>query len=351
MSFGFNGKMIRQSTGTENREEAVKIRKQKLDEIGADRIGLKKFVAPKRVTVNELLDALEADLKLREIRSLKNLMSHAVPVRSYFGTARANSITAEAVDKYMLMRRAAGRSPATCNRETFQLLSALRLGYKRGLLASAPEIRFLSERGNARQGFFERPEFERVVAELPLYLQDVARFGYITGWRRGEILTLEWTDVDRSAGEIRLRPEHSKNKHGRVVPLEAELADLIERRWKARRVGDRVATHVFHYRGARIASIQRAWRSACERAGVGRLLFHDLRRTAVRNMIRAGVPESHAMAITGHKTRSMFSRYNIVVTEDLRSALRRIQSHVASMPTSNVVRVDENWTVRKQANG
>jgi len=165
-----------------------------------------------------------------------------------------------------------------------------------------------------------------------VYLKDVARFGYFTGWRLNEVLSLEWQDIDREHGEIRLRPERSKNGHGRIVPLVGDLADLIERRWEARKVGDRIVNSVFHRKGAAVRDIRRAWRSAVKAAGLKGRLFHDLRRTAARNLIRSGTSETVAMAITGHRTRSMFSRYNISTTADLRDALRRYQAHDAAIP-------------------
>jgi integrase len=87
---------------------------------------------------------------------------------------------------------------------------------------------------NARQGFFEHSDFEKVVAKLPEPINDIARFGYLSGWRRGEIVPLRWDAVDRNAREVRLRT--SKNGLGRVLPLEGELWTLMERRWAARTI-------------------------------------------------------------------------------------------------------------------
>jgi len=209
-------------------------------------------------------------------------------------------------------------------------------GCDRQLLPSIPKIRRLPE-NNTRQGFFERPDLEAVVAALPDYLRDFTRFAYLTGWRKGEIISLRWTDVDRNAGVIRLRPEAAKTGRGRMVVLEGDLAELIDRRWEARLFAKGsnpgVAVFVFHRDGRPVGDFGKAWATTCRAAGVPDKLFHDLRRTAARNMVRAGVPERVAMAITGHITRSMFDRYNIVSEDDLRLASQKTTMYVDTLPT------------------
>jgi integrase len=151
---------------------------------------------------------------------------------------------------------------------------------------------------------------------------------------------LRWDAVVRAGREIRLRT--SKNGHGRVLPLEGALWDLIEQRWAAREIKQpdgvtRLAECVFHRDGRPIVDFKKPWGHACREAGVSGKLFHDLRRTAVRNMIRAGVPQAVAMSISGHRTVSMFLRYNIASDDDKRDALRKTQAHVGAQPAQPTV--------------
>ncbi len=281
------GKQHEISTGTPDLKLAKRFHRQKLDELAADRQGLKQFTTPqhRQLQFGSLLDDLVSDYRVRRVKSLGSALSHIKPVRDQFGDWRALDINFRAIEAYITRRREEKKSNATINREVELLRRALRLAHDRQMLPSVPKVRALTE-NNTRQGFFERIDLEAVVAALPDYLRDFTRFAYLTGWRKGEIISLKWTDVDRDTGSIRLRPEAAKT--GR----------------------------------------------ACEAAGVPDKLFHDLRRTAARNMVRAGVPERVAMAVTGHLTRSMFDRYNIVSEDDLRMAAQKTTMYVDTLPTT-----------------
>ena len=138
-----------------------------------------------------------------------------------------------------------------------------------------------------------------------------------------------WSQVDRDRQTIRLEPGTTKNNEGRTIPyaLLPELVEVIEAAWKEHerlKGEDKICPYVFHRNGKRIKVFHGAWKTACETAGCPGKLFHDFRRTAIRNLSRKGVPDTVAMRISGHKTRSVFDRYNIVNEADLREALGKV---------------------------
>jgi integrase len=269
-------------------------------------------------------------------------------VRDYFGTWRAVEVTSDAVAKYIenrreqgnLRRRGKGHSNSTINHRTQLLRQAFKIAIRNKVVSMTPYIPRLSEIGNEREGFFETADFEAVAAHLPEYLKDFSRFGFLAGWRKGSISKLRWNDV--GGGVIYLRAKNSKSRKPETLPLEGELAAIIERRRAAQTIEDengtnRLAEFVFHRNGLPVGDFRKAWKTACELANVDHRLFHDLRRTASRNMIDAGVPQAVAMKITGHRTDSMFRRYAIVNEDQKREALAKTQQHLAAYAGRKVV--------------
>jgi integrase len=348
------GKEHRRSTHETDLKKARKKHKEHLDKLAAERQGGKPLPTPQdaKITVGALLDNLERADRLRD----KNAEAkyYALPVRAWFGDTRAVSLTSAAVDRYIEAQKVEGYAPASINHQTGVLRRALQLGHRDGALPSVIHVQRLPVR-NARQGFFERADLDKIVAALPDYLKDLTRCANLIAWRRGELTSLKWADV--IGGEIRLRPEHSKNGHGRTVVIEGDLRAIIDRRWQAREWKDKtgtthVAEYVFHRQGERIRDFRDSWASACIAAGFFRVvgmtadgtevrkptrLFHDLRRSGVRNMIRAGVHERTAMEISGHRTRTIFDRYNIVSEADLRTAMQQTSDYNKAQPTQNNV--------------
>ncbi len=136
--------------------------------------------------------------------------------------------------------------------------------------------------------------------------------------------------MDSEAGRVYLEAGTTKNDEPRVFPFTDELGEVLEAQRKytkrIRKERGQITPWVFHREGKQVKSFRRSWLTACKGAGVPGRIVHDLRRTGVRNLVRAGVPEGVAMKMTGHKTRSVFERYNIVNDADLEEAARRLNA-------------------------
>ncbi len=262
---------------------------------------------------------------IRQLRTLSTARLRVTHLATFFGGMAAAAITAPLIRLYQAGRRKKGAAAATVNRETAALHRMCRLAERNGRLPRVPVFPERLREDPPRQGFFEHGDYLAVRALLPPPFQDVFDFAYYSGWRKEEILQLTWTEVDVAGGVIRLDPRRSKTIMGRVLPLAAPLKAVLERR-KAHRTGDQ--GRVFARDGIPVRAWRTCFKRACRRAGVPARLLHDCRRTAARNLVRAGVPERIAMALLGHKTRSMFDRYNIVSERDLLAASTQLATYV-----------------------
>jgi integrase len=293
-----------------------------------------------QITYDEIRADLDAAYGVKAIRSLVDAKRRMGYLDAEFKGWRAINITEAEVDKYVAKRKAAKVpgtdrpvAPATINRELAQLRRMLRLAYRRRKLAYVPSITMLPE-SEPRQGFIEEPAFRAIVQNLEPGQALAATIAFETAWRiRSEVLTLEWSRVDVAEGCIRLDGEHSKNGKPRTAYLSpATTAMLVQQRERVVALGsqiNRIIPDVFVHtgkgplQGCRVREFNKAWRSACDQAGYTGVLLHDLRRSGVRAMVRAGVPESVAQRISGHATAAIFRRYDITSDQDLRDARDR----------------------------
>ena len=172
----------------------------------------------------------------------------------------------------------------------------------------------------------ERMRERAVRAHLPAPWKDILDLAYYSGWRKNEILGLTWDELDEAGGVIRLSPARSKTLVGRILPMSQPIAEALACR-RARRDPD--SPLVFHRDGIPVRRWRTAWRTACQTAGVPTRFLHDCRRTAARNLIRASVPERVAMLLTGHKSRAIFDRYNIINEQELLEAGDQLVAYLA----------------------
>jgi integrase len=262
-----------------------------------------------------LAEGLFNDYKANGKRSLNmaelRVNKHLAP---FFGGKKAHEITTAEVHAYIAKRQAAGASNAEINRELAALRRAYNLALRAEKIHRKPHIPMLKESA-PRQVFFELHEYHALLAKLPEDLRPPVQFAYVTGWRlKSEVLPLTWEQVDLEAGIVRLLAGTTKNGEGRIIWLPDELRAVLANQWATRPTG---CPWVFHRNGRRIKCLKGAWQQACQEAGLRDKVPHDLRRSAVRNLVRAGIPERVAMQVTGHADRSVFERYNIVSPGDL----------------------------------
>ena len=265
------------------------------------------------VSMDHLFDLHLADLRRKKRKSLSTaklrLDKH---LREPFGALDATMIRKRDITSYIDARLAAGAEPATINRELAILRRSFILGVGDELIAKRPVIETLPE-DNARQGFVEDDVYRAMLLELPEHVRMPWCFGYYTGMRRGELLLLQWQWMDWTRMVIVIPELITKNKKRRYIPVYADMVDFLRFAWQAR---DPDCPYIFQRDGKRIRSIRKAIELAAARIGKPELLFHDLRRTGVRNMERAGIPRTIAKQVSGHLTEAVYLRYAIGAEKD-----------------------------------
>lgn len=326
-------KKVRESSGSTVKTEAVSLLNKRLGESKKARAARKDMST---TAYTDLQQLIRDNYALKGNRS--NIDTRLKHLEAAFGGTLVAEIGEAEIDAYAAARVRAGAANATVNRELAALRRMFNLGARARLVERVPKFSMLPE-NNVRKGFFEEASFQKLLEHLPERLRPVAHMAYVTGWRKGELLSREWKHVDFEAGWLRLEPGETKNNEGRNFPLIPQLREILEAQKRKKleiekRTG-RIITALFFYHegpkaGQPIKSFRRAWKTATEAAEVSGARMHDFRRTAVRGLTRAGVPKSAAKKLTGHETDSIFERYNIADDGVLREAGERYAAHLAA---------------------
>jgi integrase len=318
-----HGQLYRETTKSSLKSVATSRLRMREGDIGQGRLPALKA---ERTTFDELAALYLQDYTINERKTVRRAQELVDRLRESFGRFRAIGITTQHVRDYITRRQSERVASGTINRELAALKRMYRLASQHTppLVATIPHIPHLQEH-NVRQGFFTEEEYQLLQAVLPDYVKVPLIIGYWTGMRAGEILRLRWEQLDLERGFLRLEPGTTKNGQGRLIPLVTEVSEVLWQ-WKQHVLAHYPACRwVCHYRGKRLLAVPtKSWKNACERVGLNGKLFHDLRRTAIRNMVRLGISERIAMEISGHRTRSVFDRYDIVSEADIRNAGTRM---------------------------
>jgi integrase len=337
-----DGKQIRVSTKTEVKEEAKKTLRRLM---GDTERGIAPENELRKVRYAHLRAALLQNYLERGNKSLQTMADGAEtiwglkPLDDFFEYEPAKNggqekpgvpvtkLTTDAARDFARERLEEGLANDTVNGSLRLLRRMLNIAYEDKKIQLVPKIRLLKSSA-ARKGFLAKQQFDVLISFIPANLKPIVTFLYYCGVRLGEAKQIEWSQIDLKAALVRLEEDQTKNSEARTIPL----PDVLVKMLKGIESTDGTVFDT--------TNLRKAWQKACSAAGLGKveevegrpdprytgLIIHDLRRSAIKNLMKVGVNEKVAMKISGHKTRAVFDRYHIVDTEDVVDAMRRVQT-------------------------
>jgi integrase len=327
IKFYRHGKSFRESSHSDSYEEAEHLLKRRQGEVVTGRFA---GLGPERTRMSDLFAEVLEDYRLQKRASTDDVENRIrLHLNPAFGETRVADLSTQDLKRYVSTRRDAQAADATINRE----LAIVRRAFTLGAASDPPKVNRIIKiprlrEDNVRCGFLEHDQYIKLRNELPPHARLLLVIGYHTGIRSGELRKIRWNQVDFVAGEIRLSGPQTKNRRPRTVPIYGEMREWLlmtkeehDQRWPT-------CEWVFAKNGHQVGDFRKVWEPACTRAAVPGLLFHDLRRSAVRNMERAGIPRKVAMEISGHRTESVYRRYDIVSKRDLMNAALKLERYL-----------------------
>lgn len=338
---GHDGKRIRRSTGTTDREKAAQLAaKWDAESWDARKLGVKppcSFAELMTAYLTGNADKRSIETDRYRTRTLRRHIADSADMRE-FGPRD--------VRDYIALRRGDQASNGTINRELALLSSAI--GYVNAELdmelPNPIKGRMLSE-PESRTRWITHTEAERLIvsareARKVPFLADFITVALYTGCRKSELLDLEWSRVDLSAGLLHLEAEHTKSGKRRVVPLSARSREalLSRRNFCVRHCPDSTLVFV-GTDGKPIRDFRTAFAQACQRAGIEDFRIHDMRHTCASWLVMSGAPLAEIRDLLGHSTVMMTEKYAHLAPETLRGTIGRLDEigHISDTVPSSVV--------------
>lgn len=334
-----HGKPITLAAETDDYDEAVAFLRQKMAGLSRE---AQYSEHPERVRMHQLFDLVLDFYRLQERRTTYDVECKIESrLRPYFGRMKAQDVTSQAQRRYIDSRRRENPRPqnATINRELAYVRRALKLGAHQDppLVLRVPHFEMLPE-DNVREGTLTHDKYRLVREGLPTYARIALVIGYHTGARKGEIRQIRIDKIDFRANRIELPARTTKSKKARYLPIYGDMAAELS---MAVTAAEPKCAYLIQDEGKPVKDWEKAWATACEAAGVPKTLFHDLRRTALTNMVEAGFSEKEAMEISGHKTRSVFDRYHIVSEARLKQLAAKLEQHYQAKEQQHAPKPEE----------
>ncbi len=282
-----------------------------------------RYFAPRQShLVEDLFELVRQDYRANK-KNLEPVETSWKRLKGTFARVNAERITTDDLQAYIIKQLRTGYSPASLNRDFAYLNRSLNLARR----STPPKIQRLPvfpprlREAPPRSGFIEEDQYQKLILySWEPWMKCFIAIAYAYGFRKSEILGLRVSNVERDF--IRLHAGTTKNREGRIAPLTAEVRKYLGPCMRRKRPSDFLITR----QDGRVRDFRGTWATLIEGAELPGLLIHDLRRSAVRQLIRHGVSERVAMAISGHKTRSVFDRYNLTSETDIMEAGKKLES-------------------------
>jgi integrase len=341
------GKRIEKSCETSDRNEALRIKNKALLDAG-----VRRGSSAEPITISEALDDYSIYCARETPRSWPTIRSAIKNLRASFGDILADDLTTPDTDRYRAQRinkrfkKGEHRKPSdsTVNRELAYLRAALR----REMRATPPRVTRIpfmnipSEKDCVREGFITRDDYQVLLKELPASLRPIFVFAFHTGARIGELKKIQWPQINWDKGIVELRPKTTKNSEGRWIPIWGDMREYLDQQKAIRDHDFPTCPWVFFWHddhhegsipGTRLVNFDWSWKRACTSAGYPGLLIHDLRRSAIKFADQeAGISSRLVRLMSGHKTESVYQRYNIAGANDVAKMGRALDEFVNGKP-------------------
>jgi integrase len=324
------------------------------------------------VTCGELLTQYVAHLKGQK-KPAAYVIEKCIEanIRPFFGSMKVGKLETRQFERYRAMRTQEV-SDATVDHDFTYLKSALLLEYKKtpSRVTRVPHIQKSGE-DKVRHGFLELDGYKKVLAQLPLSLKSVFVVGYHIGNRKGALLGLEWPQIDFGSEVVRFIRLQNRKPVPVAAPIYGDMREWLRRQKAFRDEHFPENRYVFFWYpvdceidptstkghggrrnepGTQIKSFYDSWRAAVKNAGFPELLFHDLRRSAVRNMVeKIGMSEKRAMEISGHKTRSCFERYHIVSLAEIQESGQKMDEWMKAQRSESAHKGSRRGPTKRQS--
>jgi integrase len=316
------GKVFCESSGRPTKNVAKLLLERRLAEVRTNQ-----FVSPssRRLTLSELYNGLIAEYKRRGKKTtawVEARWKHRL--EPFFGSVRASEVSTDLLNRYIDKQQADGLGDATINRDMAAIKRAFSLAYHCSP-RKVQEMPCFPDRLTEplpRKGFVDEAGYSALCKNAGhLWLRSLLALAYSFGLRKEEMLGMKVEQIDLPSRLIRL--QETKNGEPRKIKMTGEVYTLIQQCIVGKAPADCVFTRAS---GKPVKSFRGEWDKLVIAAGLPELILHDLRRSAVRNMVRRSIPQQVAMAISGHKTPSVFARYNITSERDITAAADMIEA-------------------------